>query len=751
MAYHFLYSSMARTIQVRLMKGADIDALATLDQKYWLMLSCPVQGLGDGETIGRLLDTDNDNRVRIPDVLATIDWLRPRLNGFDCLFTPTTGLSATDICTTTPEGEALAKVFQRLASEGILTAAAMDGAIATFRAQVDNGDGVVPATAAGEKWTALGEAILAVTGGAVAVDGSKGITKEILEAFLKARAAYEAWKTAAPQTTDFPDAIDPATAAAAVNAIAAKVEAFFLACDMVRYNPAAKATFEAPTDLAQLATAPICLPSAEAYTLPFERGINPTDSANMAVVAMLAKALDPDADALDSALWSRVKAAVEPFAKWAAGKPEGADVFAAMDEAMWTSTADVKAHEAFLKAIETDAAQMPLAAAFDDLRRLVILRVDFLRLLRNFVNVEDLYPPTARALFQVGTLYMDGRSCTLCFPVAQAAAAHAAAAKDSSCCLAYCTLSRPSEKKTQTICAVFTAGSAATLAVGRNGLFYDLKGVAWEATITHFVPASMGLLEAFFAPWRKMAEAFKSVITKFISSKNDVAMTAMTTKAETAATTATTGKAAPPAPAAKDPSASMASIATLGIALSFFATAVTGIVAALTNTPLWKILLAVLGCIGMISLPNVLLTWFKLRARNLASILNASGWAVNRRIGLTPPLGRYFTQETIYIGKRFVPAKLPKGSKRNKIIALLVALLVIVAAVWYFWCPTSPRQKAAAAEQARTEAKAKADAAAKAAAQKACIEAAVKATAETTPPVDASPAPTVAPPTPEVK
>lgn len=766
---------MARTVQVRLMSGADIDALATLDQKYWLMLSCPVKGLGEGETIGQLLDTDKDGRVRVFEVLAAIDWLRPRLNDFELLFNPAKGLSLADIRTTTPEGEALVKVFQRLAPEGTLTMATMDEAIAKFRAQVDNGDGVVPATAAGEAWTALGEAIVAVTGGAIAIDGTKGITKDVMETFLKARADYEGWKQAAPTTADFPATIDPAKASAAVNAIAAKVDAFFLACDMVRYNPAAKATFDAPTDVTQLATAPICLPDAEAYTLPFERGINPTDSANMAIVAALAKALDADAEALDSALWKRVKVAVEPFATWAAKKPAGADIFAAMDEAQWAATINKEAQKAFQAAIDKDVAQAPLAATFDDLRRLVILRVDFLRFLRNFVNVEDLYPVSKRALFQVGTLYMDGRSCTLCFPIEQAAAAHSAAAKSSNCCLAYCTLSRPAEKKTKVICAVFTAGTATTLATGRNGIFYDLNGDSWEATITLLVPASLGLLEAFFEPWRKMAEVFKGVITKFISTKNDIAMTSMTKKAEASATTATTGVAAPPPPPPpKDPSAGMASIATLGIALSFFATALTGIISALTNAPIWKTASVVFGIICMISLPNVLLTWLKLRARNLGTILNASGWAVNRRIGLTPPLGRQFTQETIYVGKRFVPANLPKGKRGPKIFYTCFLILLGTAAIWYFWCPTSPRQVAAAEEQARITAEAKAKAEkeakeienkrrmeaelkaaneAKAAAEKALLEAQIKATeaknvTETpqTPSVSAETAPT-----PEVK
>jgi hypothetical protein len=716
MAHKFLFSSIARTIQVRLTKGADVDALKSLDQKYWLMLSCPVQGLGEGETIGRLLDSDKDGRVNVTDVLAAVDWLRPRLKNFDVLFNSATGLSAEDINATTTEGGVLASTLQRLASEGVLTAATMDNAITAFYAQLNNGDGVVPSTAAGEAWTSVGEAILAVTGGASALDGSRGVDKATLKQFLEARDAYVAWKANAPKEMDFPASIDAASATAAVKAIVDKVEAYFVACDMVRYNPAAKTTFDAPTEISQLSAAPICLPHETAYTLPFEYGINPTDLANMAIVAKLAKTINPDAEALDIALWSRVKAMIEPFANWVAAKPAHADFFAAMSDAQWTMMMDAAAYTAFEQAIDLDAAQAPLASALDDLRRLVILRVDFLRFLRNFVNVEDLYPPTARALFQVGTLYMDGRSCTLCFPIAQAATAHAAMAKDASCCLAYCTLSRPAEKKTQTICVVFTAGTAKTLSVGRNGLFYDLKGEPWDATITHLVPASLGLLEAFFAPWIKMAEVFKSVVVKFISTKNDVATSTMTDKAEKAATTATTGEKTPPEPP-KDPSASMASIATLGIALSFFATAITGIIAALTNAPLLKTAMVVFGFICMVSLPNVILTWFKLRARNLASILNASGWAVNRCIGLTPPLGRYFTQETNYVGKRFIPASLPKSKKCGKKFFIFIIVLVAAVLAWYYYCPTSPRQKAAAAreaelkEQAAREAERKAQAA----------------------------------------
>jgi hypothetical protein len=53
-----------------------------------------------------------------------------------------------------------------------------------------------------------------------------------------------------------------------------------------------------------------------------------------------------------------------------------------------------------------------------------------------------------------------------------------------------------------------------------------------------------------------------------------------------------------------------------------------------------------------VSLPSVILAWFKLRARDLGAILNACGWAVNRPLYFSMGLARTFTR----------PAKLPMGS-----------------------------------------------------------------------------------------
>ena len=144
----------------------------------------------------------------------------------------------------------------------------------------------------------------------------------------------------------------------------------------------------------------------------------------------------------------------------------------------------------------------------------------------------------------------------------------------------------------------------------------------------------------------------------------------------------------------------MASVATLGIALSFIASAVAGIASALTSTPLWKTALVVLGIICVVSVPSVILTWLKLRARDLAPILNASDWAINRSIGFTARIGAFFTQKASYVGKRFVCPPMRHRLSWAHILLILTILLLVIGISGWFFCPLSPRNQAKAESKA---------------------------------------------------
>ena len=104
----------------------------------------------------------------------------------------------------------------------------------------------------------------------------------------------------------------------------------------------------------------------------------------------------------------------------------------------------------------------------------------------------------------------------------------------------------------------------------------------------------------------------------------------------------------------------------------------------MAGLPLWKTALGIVALLLVVSGPSMILTWFKLRARDVAPILNACGWAVNRRLRLSLKLGRLLTTE----------AALPANSERqmkdpfaddNNARNMIITVLALAAAAVCLW------------------------------------------------------------------
>ena len=72
--------------QVKLQSGDDIRHLKELDQKHWTVLAASNKGLRFDPRTLELLDTDGDGRIRVPEVLAAIDFLESKGVDLDSLF-----------------------------------------------------------------------------------------------------------------------------------------------------------------------------------------------------------------------------------------------------------------------------------------------------------------------------------------------------------------------------------------------------------------------------------------------------------------------------------------------------------------------------------------------------------------------------------------------------------------------------------------------------------------------------------------
>jgi hypothetical protein len=276
---------------------------------------------------------------------------------------------------------------------------------------------------------------------------------------------------------------------------------------------------------------------------------------------------------------------------------------------------------------------------------------DLALLANNFVSFRDFYTRRGKAMFQAGTLYLDGRSCELVIPVNDAAK-HAALAGLSRICLVYCDCQRGGEKLS--IAAAFTAGDSDQLLVGRNGVFYDRQGRDWNATISKIVDHPISIRQAFWSPYRKVARMIGEQFQKFAAAKAAAVEQQSATLVADGAKKVEAAPAAPapakPAPTPFDVGKFAGIFAALGLAVAAIASVVTGFL----GLSWWQMPIAVAGLMLMVSGPSMLLAWFKLRSRTLGPLLDANGWAVNARARINIPFGTALTQL----------AKLPEGAER---------------------------------------------------------------------------------------
>ncbi|WP_153116806.1 hypothetical protein [Rhodocyclus tenuis] len=666
--------------QVRLDGTADLLALPSLDQKLWVALACPTSGLEFDATTLKLLDSDSDGRIRAPELIAAIAWANARLGDSELFGKGVHPLPLAAIGKGDDEGRRLLAAARSLLLRLGRDADAADAAVSVedaaaaaglFAQDACNGDGVITARAAGDDadtTTLIGE-IVAATGGNADCSGDTGINQEQLDAFYGEAGALLAWRgrpTADPEL--LPLGADTAAAAAALAAVRAKIDDYFTRCRLAAFDARATGALNgSDADFLALGSRLLATADADAAALPLARieagrplplvdTVNPAWAAPLAALA--AQAITPLLGArneLSEADWLALQARFAAYAAWQAEKPASALAAAladASDEHLGAIVAgDGQARLAAL--IAADLARADEGAALADVQRLVHYVRDLAKLADNFVAFRGFYTRREPAIFQCGTLYLDGRSCELCVPVLDAGK-HAALAAQSGIFLAYCDCVRGSEKRT--IAAAFTAGDSDQLSVGRNGVFYDRQGRDWDATVTRIVDHPISLRQAFWSPYKKVAKFIGESLQKFAAARAkavDDNAAAQVIAAQTKVTTP--GATEPPKPPPFDAGKFAGIFAAIGLAIGAIGAALASLVTGFLGLPWWQMPIAIAGLLLIVSGPAVALAAFRLRNRNLGPLLDANGWAVNARARINIPFGSSLTQV----------AKLPAGAERS--------------------------------------------------------------------------------------
>ncbi len=655
--------------QVTLSQGADLLDLPALDQKLWAVLASPTRGLEIDARSLDFVDTDHDGRIRPPEILGAVAWAARVFANLDDLFKGTDSLPLAAIDRESDVGRVVLAGAQRiLANIGsgdtdAITLAQVSDTQKIFQETKFNGDGVVPAHSADDAETReIIEDILKTLGGIPDRSGKPGVDQPTVDRFFDQTKAYADWLergASSEAVRTLGDATDEAAAALAV--VATKVDDYFARCRLAAYDgrvaPGLNASDAEITALAGSEIAPedaavskFPLARCEAgRPLPLVEGTNPAWRTRLGAFARatVGPIFPTPKTSLTESEWEVIKQRFAAYRSWQAERPTEA-AGAALGDPRVRALAQGDARKVISELITRDLALAAESNQIEAVEKAIRFGRDLVPLLRNFVNFADFYG-ARRGAFQVGTLYIDGRSCDLCLPVHDVTK-HAALASLARAFLIYCDCTGRKDAEKQSIVAAITGGDVDNIMAGRNGVFYDRKGDDWDATITRVVDNPISVRHAFLAPYKR----FMRLIEEQINKRAATAQSASDQTLQKSAVDTASADQKTPATAEPPKKIDVGTVAAIGVAVGGVATFFSSIAATFLGLGMWMPA-GLLALVLAISGPSMLIAWLKLRQRNIGPILDANGWAVNAFARINVPFGDALTSL----------AKLPPGAVRS--------------------------------------------------------------------------------------
>ena len=703
----------------------DMRAALLLEDAHWVATAATVDTLRADPGLLAMLDSDGDGRIRSDELRAGISWLLASLAQTGGIDQHAEHLELASIRPDGPDGAMILDAARRIlgtlgrGDEASLTLEEVRKVRAEEESHGLSSAGRIQPVAAGddEELGAFLNLVVAATDGVPHPLGDPAVDAACLDRFLEEGRAWLAWhdQGALPEdgTATAVRSLGASTdaALAAVQAVADKVDQYFLLCDTLALDPAltARAWIDADgTDLLDRAVASALLDRAP-LARPRPDGLLDLDGVCNPAWRKALAILDQDAvgpvhgaqcRTLDRAVWQAIQDAVEPLAAWQAAEPPNR-VSADGAEALRTRLDDAGLAErtrTLLAESETAAAVLEGVRA---LEKLLLYQQGLLALVNSFVAMPDLFTKGRRALFEQGHLVMDGRVFDLAVRVNDPARAERFGAR-SPMFIMFVMVGDLGKAFTDQYAIPVTAGERGSLVEGMWGVFFDLDGRERHAQIRKIASSPISIKEALLAPFRRLGELVHSLADKAAGEQSAAMSSTMSGATERAVITTVnapsmavaSGQAAGAAPAADATpvTGSTQTIATssgkgmagqlpmllagAGLAAAALTSALAYVVnliwsgasslaASIVALPMVSHMpVGLAGTIQVLSLPLALViilagvllvpfliyavpmsiaTWLRLRRRDLATLLDGSGWAINTRIFLDKHLAARFT------------------------------------------------------------------------------------------------------------
>jgi hypothetical protein len=352
--YDWKFCTVGGVTRVVIESGKDIEHLPELDQKLWTVLSCPTKGLEIDETTLKMLDTNEDGKIHVNEVIAAAKWLTGSLKNPDLLLKRLDHIELSAFS----ESEEGAKLLEE--SKAVLAKAGTPD-----KEDVNLED------------TSKALAILAEESAAEAGDEGKVL----------------------------PYGEDTEAALAAVEKIKSKIDDYFMRCRLSAFNNESAATLDLSAKRIEAISEknlPDCIDEISTYplfridgrqTMPLE-GVNPAWKADFDALKSLV--FDKDfagAESISEADWQAVQTKLAAYKEWKDNVQKEVDKW---QEGQKAEAEKFTSVDRFLH-------------IFRDFYKLLHNFVTF----QDFYSRDD----SRQAIFQAGKLYIDQRCFELCVKV----------------------------------------------------------------------------------------------------------------------------------------------------------------------------------------------------------------------------------------------------------------------------------------------------------------------------------------------
>jgi hypothetical protein len=692
-----------RSYHLVIENAGDLEKILDFDEALWIATSAPLNSFNIDPVFILSADGDGDNRIIPREFKGSITWLLRKLTDTSGIDRKSTTLRPASVNGEDAEGRKVCLALDKMVSrfdldpeEGV-TIEAIRKVLRELESQPASEAGIVlPAACEDERIRRFVDDVMAVTGGRDHPGGGKGIGREDLDAFLELGRRFVEWHDeGTPRPGESESALLPLgekthESFPSYSSLKEKLDQYFAHCEAVELDEELKGRIWPReeqkeelidlTDVEQIRLMLVRSPLAEPNhdrILDFDGKINPHYSA--AVEDFRRQTVGPllgeGTSSLSDSDWHGIKARFKAYEEWSATKPAkgidriGCEGFRRYLDPLFEGTVAKMIDESSKSAFTLENVRLA--------EKLALFQANMLDLANNFVSFPHLYDPERRAAFEEGSLVIDGRRFNLAVRVHDRKE-HIKVADAGTMFVMYVEIEHRRRGLKYEVAIPATAGTQGTLTVGKRGVFEHIDGTEWFARIVHISDHPISLPEALIDPLKRLGRALVQKVEAVTSSaEKELDKAGAATVSQVSEAAAPAG--APQAGAAQQRGGAGGMLAGGGIAIAAVGSSLAFITSTFAKLNAWQIISGLGVALLAVIVPGIILASVRLYNRNLSSIMEGSGWAINPRMRLTRRQRLHFTRKPCY----------PRGSRFERRwgwwstrILLLTLLLALLAGRW---------------------------------------------------------------------